>query len=441
MMPPEKDGAPPSGWLGLLAWHLARLAREPRAQWLMLARAGSAAAPGLEPLARLTPWLLVLLGGQALAALLQRPGAGLAGLLAALLATAAGLGLSLLLVQAWVPRFGGQRDRRRAAQLVLHAAWPALAAALLAALLAGLRPWPALALQLLGALWCLYLLRLGLPPLMRVPEPRAWPCTAAIAASALLLALLLMLARCGLPQPGAAGLAGAGSALPAASPASAMNGRGPSQRVAVEASRDAGTGLVQIDMEAAREAWERGMAAASAPRPSGAASLNAPAGGALAAAMAGPSRLAELLPERLCGLPRRSLQSRLIRQPAAADGRPQDYAEALAEYRDVPGGPVLRMTLADRTPAVGVMIGLHQLGLQEQRNTAHGWLRTREVDGVFMDERWDSRRREAGVRALIADRFLVNATLLQAETPDCAAEAVRAPDWRRLQAWAKEPSR
>lgn len=432
----------PAARLVQMAGHVGQLLRDPRGHWPRLAGMTDG------PLASPWPWLAAQALLQLAAAALQAHAMTVPALFArALAGVLLGWGVGSLLVWFWSPRFGGGAEGWRALRLALHAAWPAVLASLPAALLAWLLPLLGVLLQLAGVVGSVLLLRLGLPPLMRVPEARATRCTAAIVASALLLMLLLLLARCATPTAGPAGpLGGTQAVAGAAGPAASHTGLPGRPKRVDEAAQGDGSGTLVIDPEAARRAWEDGMAAASAALAKDGPSLPGAASGALPLSPAPPSQLAELLPETLCGLPRQSLESRLVRFPPTRQGEPQASAEALAEYRG-PGrgaGPVLRLTLADRTPAAAVFASLRQsgvLGVQNDRRLPQGWLRLRDDGSSLVEERWDGGRHEAAVRALVADRYLVSALLLQADAPDCARQAIRAVDWRQLQAWAALPPR
>lgn len=436
------DDAAPATWPALLLWHTRQLLRSPREHWSRLAAAG----PG--PLGRVGPWLGALLLVQSVAVLVRAPLHDAFGLLLqGLLATLLGLALGTLLAWFWAPRFGGGRAAGRAGRLTLHAAWPAALAGILAAPLALAFHGLAMVVQLAGAAASIYQLRQGLPPMLQVPQARAWRCTAAIVASAVLSMLLLMLSRCAITAVGPAGpMDGAPTAATAGAPTLRGPGTPNRTRTDDDGGRGSGTGALVIDPDAARGAWERGMAAASAAMAQGGPRMAAPVAGALQLNPSVPSRLAELLPESLCGMSRSSLTSRLLHNPPTPQGVPQDYAEALAEYRGPRGtpGPVLRMTIADRTPAAGVFVSLKQsgvLGIQDERRTAHGWLRMHLEGNTLVEARWDGARREDAVHALVADRYLISAVVDQAASPECANQAVRAVDWRQLEAWAPEASK
>lgn len=436
------DDTVPATWPARLLWHTRQLLRSPRDHWPRLAATG----PG--PLGRVGPWLGALLLAQAVAVLVRAPLRDAIGLLVqGLLATLLGLSLGTLLAWFWAPRFGGDRAAGRAGRLTLHAAWPAALAGLLAALLAFASHGLAMVVHLAGAAASIYQLRQGLPPMLQVPQAKAWRCTAAIVASAVLLMLLMMLSRCAITAGGQAGpMDGAPTAATAGTPTPRSPGNPHRARTDDDGGKGSGTGALVIDPDAARGAWERGMAAASAAMAQGGPRMAPPVAGSLQLNPSVPSQLAELLPETLCGLSRSSLTSRLLRNPPTPQGVPQDYAEALADYRGPRGtpGPVLHLTIADRTPAAGVFISLKQsgvMGTQNERRTARGWMRMHLEGNTLVEERWDEARREDAMYALVAERYLVSAVVDQAASPQCASQAARAVDWRRLEAWAAEPSK
>jgi len=100
--------------------------------------------------------------------------------------TLIGVWLLALIVAVVAPRFGGRAERGQALKLAAYsgtALWLAGVFALLPSL--------GMAMMILGGLYSLYLLREGLPVVMRTPEPRSLTCFALIVILALALAIAM----------------------------------------------------------------------------------------------------------------------------------------------------------------------------------------------------------------------------------------------------------
>lgn len=178
------------------------LLMRPRRTWAVIAAEPTGArelyAGYVAPLAGVGPVCSIIGGlafGSGIAGIQIRPSVQglLAEALLSYLSTLLGVFLLGLVIAAVAPRFGGSGGRAQALKLAGYsgtALWLAGVCALLPAL--------GLAASILAALYSLYLLREGLPVLMRTPEAQALSCFALILILALALGVGLASATAGL---------------------------------------------------------------------------------------------------------------------------------------------------------------------------------------------------------------------------------------------------
>ena len=106
---------------------------------------------------------------------------------AAMLFVSALFGVSVvgLIIGALAPLFSGSQDQRQAFKVAAYSLTPAMLSSVLA-----LSPILAMQLQLLAALYCIYVLYLGLPLLMRSPRQKAFGYTASVVICTLLVGVV-----------------------------------------------------------------------------------------------------------------------------------------------------------------------------------------------------------------------------------------------------------
>ena len=164
---------------------------QPRSEWLQVAaETGSAAGlykgyvAILAAIPALCGWLGIVLVGVDLpfAGHVRVPaGAALVSALTRYLLTLVGVYVLALIIEWLAPTFAGNRDRMQALKLSVYAATPGWLAGVLA-----LVPMLGI-LRLLAGLYAIYLLYLGVPPLMKVPQDRALGYTAVVLVAAVVI--------------------------------------------------------------------------------------------------------------------------------------------------------------------------------------------------------------------------------------------------------------
>lgn len=261
-----------------------------------------------------------------------------------------------------VTKFGGTADRLNAFKLAIYSATAAWLAGIFTAI-------PGLSFLGLLGLYSFYLLYTGLPVLMKVPQDKAAVCTAAIAVAAIVLSLI------------------AGALL---APVSGMfGGMGMHGPAAYSDGGDGGSltvpGVGTIDAGKIEEAGRK---------------LEAASKNAAEAKPVDPAQLKAMLPETLGGYKRTSIETQSM--GAAGVGG----AQATARYEQ--GDRRVRVELTDMA-AVGALAGLGAaLNVNQEKETEHGFERTRTVDGQMVQEEWDSESGRGRYATTVANRFMVS---------------------------------
>lgn len=276
------------------------------------------------------------------------------------------MGLISLIVIALItdflaPKFAGQADRTQAFKLVAYSLTPGWVAGVLGIV-------PALALlALLASLYGLYLFYKGATPVMKVPEDKAVGFTAVTVISAIVvnwIAAMLLASVTGMFGLGAAGLA------------AASGSSGDSVEVSLP-------GVGKIDTAKMEEATKglESMANGQPPKPVAMADLQA------------------LLPTSIGAFQRTSVES-------AGVGGVGSKAEAV--YRT--GDKEIRVEIVDIAGLGAVAGALGGLGVEQNREDADGYERTRTIDGAIQVEKWDSKRSRGSFGTQVAGRFMVEAS-------------------------------
>lgn len=255
------------------------------------------------------------------------------------------------------PNFGGQSNRAQAFKLVAYSMTPGWVAAGL-----GIIPSLSFIAALIG-LYGLYLLYKGANPLLKVPQEKAGVFTAVTVVCAIVLNIIT-----GTVIGTVTGALGVGaSALSASS----------SDKVEVNIP-----GVGKIDsakMEQATKGLE-GLANGEAPKPVDLAALQA------------------LLPGAIGAYQRTSIES---------TGVGGIGATAEAAYKS--GDKTIRVKIID-LGGIGAVAGmLGSMGVEQNREDANGYERTRTVDGKIQTEKWNTKRSSGSYGTQVAGRFLVEA--------------------------------
>ncbi len=261
-----------------------------------------------------------------------------------------------------VTKFDGTANRLNAFKLAVYSATAAWIAGIFSAI-------PGLSILGLLGLYSFYLLYTGLPVLMKVPQDKAAICTAAIAAAAILLSLV------------------AGALLGPVSGLFGGMGMGSPADIAAESSGGSVTvpGVGTIDTGKLEEATQK---------------LEAASKNATEAKPVDPAQLKAMLPDSLGGYKRTSIET----QSMGAGG--VGGAQASARYEL--GDKQLRVELTDMA-AVGALAGIGAaLNVNQEKETDHGFERTRTVDGQMVKEEWDNEGKRGTYSTTVANRFMIS---------------------------------
>ena len=329
--------------------------------------------------------------------------AGIAQAIASVVLAVAMTWLIAKVADALAPRFGGRSDFLGAFKLIAYGATASMVGGVFYAL-------PSLSvLALLGSLYSIWLIRLGVPVTMKVPEARAWAYTAVLIACAVVATLLLSAITAALtPSPPRMG-----------GDARISTPRG-------EVSVDAG----KLDDFAKRmeEAARKAEQASRSGDPEAAAKAAGQVIGALSGAgqrpPIAPEALKAAFPDSLADLPR----GRWETGSATPMGLPATRAQA--EYGS--GGRRLELEVLDVGGLSGLMAVAGWAGAIGERETQDERERTFR-DGariVHESERKDGSRAE--YKVVLANGVIVQASGRGVPLPELkrAAESI---DWARLE--------
>jgi hypothetical protein len=314
-----------------------------------------------------------------------------AGLTSAIVGYALALGLTYvmsLIVDALAPNFGGQKNPVQALKVVAYA-YTASWIAGIGQLLPGLG-W---LIVIAGAIYGIYLLYLGLPPLMQAPPEKAGGYTAVSIIIAIVLGWIIMLVI--------AGIAGTG----------AMLGGGVS-----DTHFGSNSSEVTIDKDSSLgklEAWSKKMEAAGKQMESAQKSGDAEAqgkalGAVMGAALGGgdqvqalaPEVLKPFVPETLGGLKRTDFSA----ERNGAMG--MQISQAHASYSDG-ANRSLRLEITDMGTAKGLMALAGWAAVENDKETEHGYDKTYKQDGRLVHEEWNSQDKHGEYGIVLGERFSV----------------------------------
>lgn len=335
-----------------------------------------------------------------------------------------GLYLFALIVNVLAPTFGGQRDLRQAVKVAAYTATPVWIASVVGLLPTGL----AGLLQLAAAIYAIYLLVLGLPPLMQ--SPRAGGYTVAVLICGLLMGLVLgaisaVFGLGGFGRYGGFNMTGmtqeqrqqqATQAV-----ANALGGALGSDDKSKQGLSTAINGFAEIGRKMAQQQAAAGTSNAPQNAGSGAAdaSRNAQDGGAAAAnalaalggAMAGNRKvdpvdfhaLKDLLPGALPGMQRVNAEG----SSQAAMG--MKSSEATATYQGTAGARA-EIKIADVSAVAGLMDAASGIAQSINSESDTGYERNTTIGGQPVHEKFDNRSKHGELSAIVAKRFAVNVT-------------------------------
>jgi hypothetical protein len=317
-------------------------------------------------------------------------GAGIGGMIVQYALSLAMVFVVSLIIDALASTFGAEKNSIQALKTIayaLTASWVASIGVIV--------PGLGLLIALAGGIYGIYLFYLGLPHTMKCPEDKAAGYTAVTILVTVVLYWIVMLVVGGVV--GTAALTGGhlgqvGSrsgdvtidADGALGKLAALGQRAEQATKAMEAAQKSGDTHAQVQAA--------GQAAGAV--------LGAVLGGGAQVEALAPDALKPFLPETLGGLPRASYEAARNAQIGI------QVSNAKATYRNPQGGPELVLEITDTGGAKGFMALAGFAGVEEDKQTDHGYEKTYHSDGRMIHEQWD-KSGEGSYSIVLGDRFVV----------------------------------
>ena len=308
-------------------------------------------------------------------------GAGLTSAIVGYLLSLALCFVMALIIDALAPTFGAQKSQVQALKVVAYsytASWVAS--------IGWLVPWLGWLVVLAGAVYSIYLLYLGLPSTMKNPPEKSGGYTAVAIIIAIVLSWVVMLV--------VGGIVGTGAVM-----SGALNQTG-----SVTIDKDSQLGKLQ--------AWSEKVEAASkqvetAQKSGDGAAQSAALGAMMGAALSGgqvealaPDVLKPFVPDTLGGLKRTEVSA----ERNGAMG--MQVSEAHASYSDG-ANRTLRLEVTDMGTAKGLMSLAGWAGVEQSKETEHGFDKTYKQDGRLVHEEWDGQSKHGEFGIVLGERFSV----------------------------------
>lgn len=297
--------------------------------------------------------------------------------------------LMMLIVDALAPTFGGEKNQVQALKSVAYSSTAGWVVSVLGLL--GPLAWIAI---LAGAIYGIYLLYIGLPSTMKCPPEKA----GGYAAVTIIIGIVLKLVL-GAVLVAVTGLNGAMSG--------AMSGALHSSSTFTPDKNSALGALAAIGQRA-EEAGKKLEAAQKSGDPKAQAEAAGQAAGQVLGAVLGggaqvealsPDALKPFIPDTLAGLPRTSFSV----QRQAPIGVQVSVAEARYGSGD---GPSYELTVTDMGGAKGLMALAGFAGIEEEKQSDHGYEKTYHQNGRLVHEQWDNGG-HGEYTLVLGDRFVV----------------------------------
>jgi Yip1 domain len=313
-------------------------------------------------------------------------GAGITAMILHYVLSLALLFVMALVIDALAGTFAAQKNQVQALKTAAYAATASWIAGIGVILGIGLGSLIGLA----GLVYTIYLLYLGLTQTMKCPADKAAGYAAVSIIIAFVLGWIMMLVVASVVGTG---MMGAGS----------FHVGDRSSSVTVDPNSTLGALAV---MGAKAEQASKKMEAA---QKSGDANAQAQAAGAMLGAVLGggdtvealaPDALKPFLPDTLGGMPRTSFE--------VARNAPIgiQVSNAKATYRNPQGGPELRLEITDTGGAKGFMALAGFAGIEEDKQSDHGYEKTYHDSGRMIHEQWDNGG-SGEFTIVLGDRFVV----------------------------------
>ena len=321
-----------------------------------------------------------------------------------------GVFILAFIINALAPTFGAQQDSNKAFKVAVYSYTPAWIAGALQIL-------PALAiLGVFAALYGLYLLYLGLPALMKVPQEKAIGYTAVVVVCAIVLSIVVTAIGGLIVAPAALGSMGAASASSTSEPQFAADT--PMGRLEAIGRKLEESGA---KMEQAQKSGDTAAGTAAAFE-----GLGAILGGGKRVDPVSIDQLKPLVPEQFAGLARKS--SNAERNGIAGIM----VAKAEASYGD-DAGHSATLEIVDSGGATGLLGMASWAALQGERENDQVSERTERVGNRIVHHRMSKTGGTHEYNVVIGDRFIVTAKGRGMEF-DALRSAVSDLDLQKLEA-------
>jgi hypothetical protein len=324
-----------------------------------------------------------LIGHSVLGMTVRTPiGSGLIGMVVGYVLSLVLIYVMALVIDALAPTFGGQKNQIQALKTVAYT-WTVSWIANIALIV----PWLGLLIVLAGLGYSIYLLYLGLPNTMKCPPEKAVGYTALSIICAIVLYLIVLAL--------AAGITGTGMMM-----GSASSGMSSSMGMDNSATFDKDSWLGK--MEAASKQMEAAQKSGDADAQAKAASemMGAALGGGDKVEALAPDLLKPFVPETLAGLKRTDFSAERNEMMG------MQVSEAQATYSD-DSGRSLHLEITDMGSVKGLVGLAGWAGVQNSKETEHGYEKTYKQDGRLIHEEWDNQSRHGEYSIVLGDRFSV----------------------------------
>jgi uncharacterized membrane protein len=296
-------------------------------------------------------------------------------------------------VNALAPTFGGEKNSNQALKVVVYSYTPAFLAGVLR-----IMPILGALLGFVAALYGLYLLYLGLPKLMKVPQDKSIAYTVVVVVCTIVLYGVVTIAS---------GIVIGGAALGTGLMSGGLSSRSsPSSDVQFDKNsplgklQDLGNKLEESNkkMEAAQKSGDSNAQAAAAIE-----TLGTLLGGGKRVDPIGIDELKPFVPDTFAGLSRKS--SNVAKNGMAGIM----VSKAEATYGDGASKNV-RLEITDTGGMSGMVGFVSWMGMTEEKDNEYSSERTRKVNGRFVHEKISKNGGDNQFGIVLGDRFIVEAS-------------------------------
>jgi hypothetical protein len=314
-----------------------------------------------------------------------------AGLVQMIVTYVIGLGVSylmMLIIDALAPSFGGQKDQTQALKSIAYAYTASWIASVLT-LIGGL----GFLVMLAAGIYGIYLLYLGLPHTMKCPQDKAGGYAAVTIILAIVLSVVLgfvLASVTGLNAMMGGGMSGLHGSNYTPDKNSALVGA-----LSAIGEKAAEANKKMDDAKKSGDAQAQGRAAGEAVG----SMLGAVLGGGSQVEALAPDLLKPFVPETLGGMSRTSME---VARNASIGIQ---VSNAKATYRNDKGAEI-ELEITDTGGAKGFMALAGFAGIEEDKQTDHGYEKTYHQDGRMVHEEWNNSG-NGEFTVILGDRFVV----------------------------------